>query len=131
MNLYDIVLIVSSVLMILLSLAHEFAGNSAYREGGDLGVFKRNADWIPTTGKERTLLGVFFMISFSWWQDQVIIIILLLIGNPLSFYLGILILVFSIPQLLLLRIYVRWNLVAQGIFGLHIIATLFWMIQYL
>ena len=105
---YDYQLIVTTGLFIILGMLHEYAGTKAYVKGSSMGVFKNNANWIPTSSKEKTLLGVFYMISFAWWQSQVLIILLLIVGNSLSYWLGVIAFVFTFPQVLLLFKYVKW-----------------------
>ena len=131
MNFFDLQLIISSVLIILLGIAHNSAGIKAYIKGSDLNVFKKDSEWVPDCAKQNTLLGVFFMISLAWWQSMVLLIVLILIGNPISIWLAGIDIVFMIPQLVLLKIYVNWNKVAQAMFLVHILSAFLWLVQYL
>ena len=62
---------------------------------------------------------------------MVLLIVLILIGNPISIWLAGIDIVFMIPQLVLLKMYVNWNKVAQAMFIVHILSAFLWLVQYL
>ena len=124
----DFILIVSTTLLFILGIAHNIFGRKAYGLGSTMRIFKKHGDWTPEGAKQVTLLGVFYMISFSWWESNVMLIFLLMVGNPLGLWLGLIALLSSISQLVLLYKFVRWNFVAQGVFLLHTIVIIIWMV---
>lgn len=127
---FDNLLISSFVAIIILAILHEIFGYKAYLKGSSVGIFFRNANWIASSSKEKTLVGVFFMISFAWWQSSLITILILIIGNPLEIWIGIISLLSSLSQFLLLRKYVKWNKLAQGVFILNILTSILWIINF-
>lgn len=121
----DVMLVASLVLFALLAALHDPAGWRAYVQGRGLGPFADDT-WKPETVKQRTLLGVFFTISFAWWQSVALMLALLLFGNPLGGWLGVIGLVFTTPQLLLALRFVRWDWPALAIYAFHLLALLAW-----
>jgi len=82
----------------------------------------------PEGAKQVTLLGVFYMISFSWWESNVVLLFLLMVGDPLGLWLGLIALLSSISQFVLLYKFVRWNFIAQGVFLLNTIVIIIWKV---
>jgi len=124
----DWALIVSAILLFILGIAHTLFGKKAYGLGSNMHIFKKNGEWTPEGAKQVTLVGVFYMISFSWWESSLVLLLLILVGNPLGLWLGLISLLSTILQLVLLYKFVRWNFIAQGIFLLHAITIILWMI---
>lgn len=123
----DWLVILSTTLVFILGIAHNIFGKNAFGLGSDMKIFKKHGDWMPEGSKQRTLLGVFYMITFSWWESSIILILLILAGNPLGKWMGLITLLSSIGQLVFLLRYVKWNYVAQGVFSLHSIVCIIWL----
>ena len=124
----DWYLIVSTASLFILGIVHNIFGRKAYGLGSTMRIFKKHGDWTPKGAKQVTLLGVFYMISFSWWESNVVLLFLLMVGNPLGLWLGLIALLTSISQLVLLYKFIRWNFVAQGVFLLHTIVITILMV---
>ena len=124
----DYQLIGTSIIFILLGIAHNDFGRKAYVKGSAMNVFKKNGNWIPDSAKELTLLGVFYMIAFSWWQTLIILIIAVITENSLGFWIVILSIIFELPQVFLLRKYVTWNYAALGVVLVHVASLVVWLI---
>lgn len=127
----DWILLLSACLLFLLGIAHTIFGYFAYTKGSSMNIFRHNGKWKPDGAKQKTLVGVFYMISFAWWENCLMIIFLLLVGNPIGLWLGVISLISSIFQSFLLIKYVRWNYVAQSVFMIHTLIIILWMIFHL
>jgi hypothetical protein len=125
LTLLDKLLAASLVLFGVMAVLHDIAGWRFYVQGQGYGPFA-NDDWRPETVKQRVLLGVFFVTSFAWMQSAALMLAMLLYGNPLGPWLGVLGLLFTLPQFLLALRFVAWDFVAIGVFVLHILALLAW-----
>ena len=124
----DYQLIGTTIIFILLGIAHNNFGRQSYVKGSSMNVFSENGNWIPDSAKERTLLGVFYMIAFSWWQSLTFLLITVITENPLGFWIVILSIVFELPQVYLLRKYVTWNYAALGVVLVHVGSLIIWLI---
>lgn len=127
----DYQLIGTTTIFILLGLGHNIFGRQAYVKGSAMNVFKKNGNWVPDSPKELTLLGVFYMIAFSWWQSLIILIIAVITENELGFLIVILSIICELPQVYLLRKYVAWNYNAFGVVLLHVVSMVIWLIPIL
>ena len=125
LSLLDKLLAASLVLFGVMAVLHDMAGWRFYVQGKGYGPFA-NDTWKPETIKQRVLLGVFFVTSFAWMQSAALMLALLVYGNPLGPWLGVIALVFTLPQFLLALRFVKWDFVAIGVFVLHILALLVW-----
>jgi hypothetical protein len=124
----DRLLVFSLGLFGLMAAMHDYAGWRFYVRGEGYGPFADDT-WKPETIKQRVLLGVFFTASFAWAQSVCLMLALLLLGNPLGGWLGVIALVFTLPQFLLALRFVAWDWVAKGILGLHILAVTYWTFE--
>lgn len=125
MTLLDKLLAATLVLFGVMALLHDMAGWRFYVQGKGYGPFADDT-WKPETVKQRVLLGVFFVTSFAWLQSAALMLAMLLLGNPLGPWLGVIGLVFTVPQFLLALRFVAWDFVAIGVFVLHILALAAW-----
>jgi hypothetical protein len=125
LTLLDKLLAGTLVLIGVMAVLHDVAGWRFYVQGKGYGPFA-NDTWKPETVKQRVLLGVFFVTSLAWMQSAALMLALLLLGNPLGPWLGVIGLVFTLPQLLLALRFVAWDFVAIGVFVLHVLALLAW-----
>jgi hypothetical protein len=125
LTLLDKLLAATLVLFGVMALLHDLAGWRFYVQGKGYGPFA-NDSWRPETVKQRVLLGVFFVTSFAWVQSAALMLALLMVGNPLGPWLGVIALVFTLPQLALALRFVAWDYVAIGVFVLHVLALLAW-----
>ena len=124
----DYQLIATSSLFIFLGFAHIIFGRKAYVEGSNMGIFRKNGNWTPDSAKELTLLGVFYMIAFSWWESQILIIIAIITENPISIWIVSISIFFELAQVILLRKYVSWNYEAIGVVLVHVVSQVIWLI---
>jgi hypothetical protein len=125
LELVDKLLAVTLVLFGVMALLHDYAGWRFYVRGEGYGPFAGDT-WRPETTKQRVLLGVFFTTSLAWGQSVALMLALLFAGNPLGPWLGVIALVFTVPQLLLALRFVRWDFVAIGIYAVHILVLAAW-----
>ena len=125
LTLLDKLLAGTLVLFGVMAVLHDVAGWRFYVKGLGYGPFAGD-NWRPETVKQRVLLGVFFTASFAWAQSAALMLALLLAGNPLGPWLGVIGLVFTLPQLALGLRFVAWDFVAIGIYVLHVLALLLW-----
>ena len=125
LSLLDKLLAATLVLFGVMAVLHDVAGWRFYVRGLGYGPFADD-HWKPETVKQRVLLGVFFVTSFAWMQSAALMLALLLYGNPLGPWLGVIGLVFTLPQFLLALRFVAWDFVAISVFVLHILALLAW-----
>jgi hypothetical protein len=125
LTLLDKLLAATLVLFGVMAVLHDLAGWRFYVQGKGYGPFA-NDSWRPETVKQRVLLGVFFVTSFAWMQSAALMLALLLAGNPLGPWLGVIGLVFTLPQFALALRFVAWDYVAIGVFVLHVLALLAW-----
>lgn len=128
MNGFDRALLVTLGLFGVMAVLHDFAGWRAYVQDRRFGPFGDDA-WKPETVKQRCLLGVFFTASFAWWQSVALMAALLLVGNPLGGWLGVIGIVFTLPQFLLLLHFVAWDWVAKWIYVAHLLALTAWTLN--
>jgi len=124
-DLMDKLLAGTLVLFGVMAVLHDYAGWRFYVRGEGYGPFAGDA-WKPETPKQRVLLGVFFTVSFAWAQAAALMLALLFAGNPLGPWLGVIGLLFTLPQLLLALRFVAWDYVATSIYAAHILALLAW-----
>ena len=94
----DYQLMATTIIFILLGIGHNYFGRKAYVKGSTMDVFTKNGNWIPDSAKELTLLGVFYMIAFSWWQSLIILLIAVITENSLGFWVVSLSITFELPQ---------------------------------
>jgi len=123
----DYQLLATTTVFILLGIAHNDFGRKAYVNGSTM-KFRENENWIPVSAKELTLLGVFYMIAFSWWQSLIILIITVITENTLGLWVVSLSIIFELPQIYLLRKYVPWNYDAIGVVLAHVVSMVIWLI---
>jgi hypothetical protein len=124
----DYQLVGTTIIFILLGIGHNLFGRKAYVKGSTMKVFRENGNWIPDSAKELTLLGVFYMIAFSWWQSLIILIITVITENPLGIWIVTVSIIFEVPQVYLLRKYVTWNYEAIGVVLAHVVSMVIWLI---
>ena len=128
LNLMDKLLAVSLLLFGVMALLHDYAGWRFYVKGEGYGPFASDR-WRPETVKQRVLLGVFFTTSLAWGESVALLLALLVAGNPLGPWLGVIALFFTVPQFLLALRFVRWDYVALATFVLHILALAAWTVS--
>ena len=122
---YDWFLAGTLVLFGIMAVLHDLAGWRVYIQGKGMGPLPDDG-WKPRGLKDRCLLGVFFTASLAWGQYVVLMLALLLVGNPLGGWLGVIALVFVLPQFLLALRFVAWDWVAKWIYVLHLTALAAW-----
>jgi hypothetical protein len=125
---YDLALLVSIGLFALMAIGHEWAGYVMYVKGCGMGPFP-NDRWKPETPKQRVLEGVFFTIPFAWWQSCALMIGLLLFGNPLGPWLGVIGIVFTLPQFVLLQRFIAWDVPARVAIGFYLLVLIAWTVH--
>jgi hypothetical protein len=124
-DIFDRALLAALALFALLAVAHDWAGYAMYVKGEGMGPFPDD-HWKPETPKQRALLGVFFTIPFAWWQSCALMAALLLLGNPLGPWLGVIGFGFTLPQFVLLLRFIPWDRPAVAVVGLYLLALLAW-----
>lgn len=125
---FDRALLVTLGLFALMALLHDLAGWRFYVQGRGYGPFAADC-WKPETLKQRCLLGVFFVASFAWWHSVALTVALLLVGNPLGGWLGVIGIAFTLPQLLLALHFVRWDSFALAVYAAHLLALSAWTLH--
>jgi hypothetical protein len=124
---YDWFLAGTLVLFGSMAVMHDLAGWRVYVQGKAMGPLR--AGWTSRGIEDRCLLGVFFTASLAWGQYVVLMLALLLTGNSLGGWVGVIALAFVLPQLLLALRFVAWDWVAKWIYILHLTALVAWTLD--
>ena len=85
---FDWALLVSLAVNAVLAVLHVGAGIVLYVRNQPSKLYPGD-DWKPTTPKQRVLLGSYFALGFAWLQVAVLMGALLVTGNPLGPWLGV------------------------------------------